>query len=154
MDPRRARDPRLARVEPRLQRVPSESPAPPTPQQQPWAPIDPHVAPQQVQYQTSANASSNAPAPPSNEAPPASIYKPRPVFCVVCASNQVMINDTTTSIGSLTSFRIALWRDITSFSKQLSLHRQGRFSDQNLEKQVTESSRTARAPLFAFLVRR
>ncbi|KAI9574574.1 phosphoprotein phosphatase [Boletus coccyginus] len=84
MDPRRARDPRLARADPRLQRVSSGSPAPPASQQQPWPPIDP----QQVQYQTLPNASSNAPTPLSNDVSSASIYKPRPLFCVVCASNQ------------------------------------------------------------------
>ncbi|KAF8558879.1 hypothetical protein OG21DRAFT_993712 [Imleria badia] len=85
MDPRRARDPRLARADPRLQRVSSGSPAPPTPQQQPWPPTDS----QQVQSQTPPNANSNLPASLNHDASSASIYKPRPLFCVVCASNQV-----------------------------------------------------------------
>jgi len=88
MDPRRARDPRLARADPRLQRVSSGSPAPPAPQQQSWPPADSHAAPQQVQYQASPDVNSNTPAPSTNEAPASSIYKPRPLFCVVCASNQ------------------------------------------------------------------
>lgn len=100
MDPRRARDPRLMRADPRLQKVPSGSPAPPAPQQQPWPPTDSHGTPQQVQYQASPDVSFNAPAPSNNEAPSASIYKPRPLFCVVCASNQVIMGDSTTGINS------------------------------------------------------
>lgn len=98
MDPRRARDPRLARADPRLQqRVPSSSPAPPSFQQQ------------QHQQQSTSNGIAYAPTPPQpfeqatsalqpmaealqapavhQQAGP-STYKPRPLFCVVCASNQ------------------------------------------------------------------
>ncbi|KAJ7068178.1 phosphoprotein phosphatase [Mycena amicta] len=61
MDPRRARDPRLARADPRIQRVQQDTPAPtPTPP----PPLE-----------------NNGQASPS-------LFKPRPLFCVVCASNQ------------------------------------------------------------------
>ncbi|KAF8138581.1 phosphoprotein phosphatase [Boletus edulis] len=85
MDPRRARDPRLVRADPRLQRVSSGSPAPPL---QSWPSTDMHAGPQQAQYQTPPNENSNAPAPSNNDASSTSIHKPRPLFCVVCASNQ------------------------------------------------------------------
>ncbi|KAG9317562.1 phosphoprotein phosphatase [Chiua virens] len=88
MDPRRVRDPRLARADPRLQRVPSGSPAPPASQQQPWPPADPPANLQQTQLQAPPNTSSNAPVPFSIEASFPVVYKPRPLFCVVCASNQ------------------------------------------------------------------
>ncbi|KAH7916198.1 phosphoprotein phosphatase [Hygrophoropsis aurantiaca] len=95
MDPRRARDPRLARVDPRLQRVPSNSPAPSYPQNNaqstPSWPINGNYAPQNsisVQpgpsYQSQAEPTSQSTTPVSSQP----IYKPRPVFCVVCASNQ------------------------------------------------------------------
>ncbi|KIK99251.1 hypothetical protein PAXRUDRAFT_822945 [Paxillus rubicundulus Ve08.2h10] len=106
MDPRRARDPRLARGDPRLQRIASGSPAPQPPQQQqqqqqphhstPWPFSDPYATssqtvPQQVPYRPpSANTTVNVAAPSSNDRPEASTYKPRPLFCVVCASNQVL----------------------------------------------------------------
>jgi RNA polymerase II subunit A C-terminal domain phosphatase SSU72 len=90
MDPRRARDPRLARTDPRLQRVQSGSPAgasqsqhhstengvqnhstpPPIPQAN--LPITPHQDGQQ----------------PQGQSPPPG-HKTQPLFCVVCASNQV-----------------------------------------------------------------
>ncbi|KAF8450413.1 Ssu72-like protein [Boletus edulis BED1] len=47
-----------------------------------------HAGPQQAQYQTPPNENSNAPAPSNNDASSTSIHKPRPLFCVVCASNQ------------------------------------------------------------------
>ncbi|KAF8842261.1 Ssu72-domain-containing protein [Paxillus ammoniavirescens] len=103
MDPRRARDPRLARGDPRLQRIPSGSPAPQLSQQQqqqqqphpstPWPFADPYATssqtvPQQVHYRPpSANTSVNVTA-SGNDGSEASTYKPRPLFCVVCASNQ------------------------------------------------------------------
>ncbi|KAF7331990.1 Phosphoprotein phosphatase [Mycena kentingensis (nom. inval.)] len=66
MDPRRARDPRLARPDPRLQRVQYDAPAPtPTPP----LPYD-------------QNGHTNSPAPTAGSA-----FKQRPLFCVVCASN-------------------------------------------------------------------
>lgn len=109
MDPRRARDPRLAaRADPRLQqRQPSGSPAP--------APPPPQPVPQ-YQNQWPENGVTNYSTPPPSlsggvpgmpppttslqletlphsdmqpSAGPSSTYKPRPLFCVVCASNQV-----------------------------------------------------------------
>ncbi|KAF7313701.1 Phosphoprotein phosphatase [Mycena chlorophos] len=68
MDPRRARDPRLARADPRLQRVQQDSP--PTP-----------ILPPEN------NGHSGTP-PTQSATPPASAFKQRPLFCVVCASNQ------------------------------------------------------------------
>ncbi|KIJ70185.1 hypothetical protein HYDPIDRAFT_104862 [Hydnomerulius pinastri MD-312] len=94
MDPRRARDPRLARADPRVQRVLSGSPAPP-PQQQlssTWPQADQYAAPssqlasQQVPYQTSTSSANLHPSNDVTSSP--STYKPRPLFCVVCASNQ------------------------------------------------------------------
>jgi hypothetical protein len=90
MDPRRARDPRLARADPRLQRVQQDTPAP-TP-----TPPPPHSGAENGYYA--------APTPPPNTLTPyptdpqpvqpvpgvaSPTYKQRPLFCVVCASNQV-----------------------------------------------------------------
>ncbi|KAF9226460.1 Ssu72-domain-containing protein [Gyrodon lividus] len=104
MDPRRARDPRLTRANPHLQRVPSGSPAPPPPPQQqqqqqlhhsaPWSSTDSYATSsqttlQQVPYRSaSSNMSVDVAAPSGNNASATSIYKTRPLFCVVCASNQ------------------------------------------------------------------
>lgn len=135
MDPRRARDPRFARSDPRLQRPqdqPGSGPAyTPLPQQQHQPqqqyqgypphgfsnggpsyappPPQPQHAPQ-LQQQYSSSAISNAQLTQEAEdvgsiAPLASssqtslqspsdakgkqIYKAKPLFCVVCASNQV-----------------------------------------------------------------
>ena len=107
MDPRRARDPRLARTgtDPRLQQ--------PQPQQQPLrqqlptpipnnginsnpgshsiTPPQPFVnaiATVSSQIPQAANASTSASTqPPDTPSPPG--FKTRPIFCVVCASNQV-----------------------------------------------------------------
>ncbi|KAI0321888.1 hypothetical protein OF83DRAFT_133558 [Amylostereum chailletii] len=107
MDPRRARDPRLARAaDPRLQRPASNSPAPGPPQQyynQP-PPIQqstsstPHNATTPQAFFNAGEAvaqqltQANIPAPlhPSSDpqAGTVSKYKQRPLFCVVCASNQ------------------------------------------------------------------
>lgn len=118
MDPRRARDPRLARADPRLQNRPStsNSPAP-----APLASTPDHVQqPQQPQDQLSAPTPPSLPSDegpsgqavstngqndvgrsisPQEQATPSSApqsapesrpkYKPKPLFCVVCASNQV-----------------------------------------------------------------
>ncbi|TFY72752.1 hypothetical protein EVG20_g252 [Dentipellis fragilis] len=103
MDPRRARDPRLARAsDPRLQRTHSNSPAPSTSFQQSFTPpgyrgensIQPIPTPSQPFVQAAASASQDiTPQPepgPFTQTPKndTSIYKPRPLFCVVCASNQ------------------------------------------------------------------
>lgn len=100
MDPRRARDPRLARVDPRLQRAPSALPTP-SPQQQSgsvqgasqWSTDGAYTTSQSmvpnVLVQQADIASENAVAGPSTPANTgSSAYKPRPLFCVVCASNQ------------------------------------------------------------------
>ncbi|KAG2369899.1 Ssu72-like protein-domain-containing protein [Suillus spraguei] len=101
MDPRRARDPRLARIDPRLQRGPSALPTL-SPQQQSgsgpgatqWTTNGAYMASQpmisNVLVQQADTVSENAIAGPSTPANNAgsSAYKPRLLFCVVCASNQ------------------------------------------------------------------
>ena len=92
MDPRRARDPRLARTQ---QRQASDSPAP--------SAIPPHVKPlpQPLENETPPNSTPTPPQPflqatseldmiPGLDLPPQT-YKQRPLFCVVCASNQVRL---------------------------------------------------------------
>lgn len=104
MDPRRARDPRLARGDPRLQnRPPSNSPAPtPTP------PYEAHHTPpaDSLQFRSEATKQLEGTGLGLSDAGPSSLqgrtsskeaasritekrYKIRPLFCVVCASNQV-----------------------------------------------------------------
>lgn len=69
MDPRRARDPRLVKTEPQYAaNPPSANPTPATTDG--------------AYTQPAAEPSSTT---PTQVAP----YKPRPLFCVVCASNQV-----------------------------------------------------------------
>jgi len=89
MDPRRARDPRLARGQ---QRQTSDSPAPSTVlplfQAQP-VDTDSHSAPTPPQPFVSATSQLVlASAPPNPTSAPSPAYKGRPLFCVVCASNQ------------------------------------------------------------------
>ncbi|KAI0303079.1 Ssu72-like protein-domain-containing protein [Russula brevipes] len=105
MDPRRARDPRLARADPRLQQ-----PQPQQPQQQRQpilAPIPNNginsnpgshsVTPPQPFVTAIATVSSQIPPPAdpstsalthSPETPSPARFNTRPLFCVVCASNQ------------------------------------------------------------------
>lgn len=106
MDPRRARDPRLARADPRLQRPQSGSPAPTPPppptaatQFQPnWVengvpnystPPPPQPSPQVTPYQQDIQQGQVVTTAPLQPQPSPSTYKQRPLFCVVCASNQV-----------------------------------------------------------------
>ncbi|KZT13164.1 Ssu72-domain-containing protein [Laetiporus sulphureus 93-53] len=104
MDPRRARDPRLARAsDPRLQRMQSNPPAHAQPP--PQAPIPypqgipsnlppyPTATPPQypggaLSNQQLAEEARGAASIPKPQPPKPPIYKPRPLFCVVCASNQ------------------------------------------------------------------
>ncbi|KAI0637735.1 Ssu72-like protein-domain-containing protein [Trametes polyzona] len=105
MDPRRARDPRLARQDPRLQqRSQSGTPSGPPPQGPPYQGYQYQQQPPQAP-QLQASTSQGYPPPEAQGAaslphdstslqsheqshPPSSGYKPRPLFCVVCASNQ------------------------------------------------------------------
>ncbi|KAG6813498.1 RNA polymerase II subunit A C-terminal domain phosphatase [Tricholoma furcatifolium] len=94
MDPRRARDPRLSRADPRLQRLQQDStPTPPPSSSSLLLPSSvQHDANQEAhvsqsikqEYQDSQTLLSDATSPSSSE----SVYKPRTLFCVVCASNQ------------------------------------------------------------------
>ncbi|KAJ6599155.1 phosphoprotein phosphatase [Mycena vulgaris] len=82
MDPRR-RDPRLARADPRLQRLQQDTPAStptPPPQQLENGYTNQPTPPPSAPYQTDSQ--------PPQSTPPAPAYKQRPLFCVVCASNQ------------------------------------------------------------------
>ncbi|KAI6119430.1 phosphoprotein phosphatase [Pisolithus croceorrhizus] len=94
MDPRRARDPRLSRADPRIQRLASGSPAPPQQIQSsaPWPPSEPYASAHQISQPSNQQAASstggNSMMPFGVEKPPISVYKPRTLFCVVCASNQ------------------------------------------------------------------
>lgn len=93
MDPRRARDPRLARGQ--QQRQTSDSPAPPN--------FPPQSQPQHAEYNAPGPSAPTPPQPfaaatsqlmtaPSTSTPAApGAYKARPLFCVVCASNQVRV---------------------------------------------------------------
>jgi len=94
MDPRRTRDPRLARVDPRPQQVLADSSSSAT-----LTPPVPLTVDALSNHQTD-NGNLNSPPPqspvvelsptstPSNSSTPNSVYKPRPLFCIVCASNQ------------------------------------------------------------------
>jgi len=79
MDPRRARDPRLVRADPRLQRIPS-NPPPAETNYTNWSENDgtPAEPMQEDNTQESLPQNLNAPEP----------YRARPLFCIVCASNQ------------------------------------------------------------------
>ncbi|KAL5508443.1 SSU72 [Sanghuangporus vaninii] len=119
MDPRKVRDPRLARADPRLQnRLPSNSPAPAPPQSAvPAAQADNNTASYAAQaysaqtyssspiFQNGVDSSAAVAGPSTYQAQnapvPASIlsvasetaqpytpkYKPKTLFCIVCASN-------------------------------------------------------------------
>lgn len=154
MDPRRARDPRLARQDPRLQQrsqsgTPSGQPpsgpayqgyqyqgAPPqAPQMQastsqgypppvpqnvypPYPTATPQQYPahdvsnQQLSQEAEGAASLPHDAPQEQPQAQSSGYKPRPLFCVVCASNQV--SDASPKFTFASEFqcrcRIGLWR--------------------------------------------
>ena len=104
MDPRRARDPRLARADPRLQQPQPQqqqqrqqlpTPTPnngfnSTPGSHSVTPPQPFVtamATVSLQIPSAADASTSALTHP--DTPSAPNFKTRPLFCVVCASNQV-----------------------------------------------------------------
>ncbi|KAF8631553.1 hypothetical protein AX15_002307 [Amanita polypyramis BW_CC] len=93
MDPRRARDPRLARVDPRLQRVSPGSLAhtgPPTSENYShWTENGTSRAEfPDSQMQDSTFVQENNQENVSNVNNAVTLYKPRPLFCIVCASNQ------------------------------------------------------------------
>lgn len=72
MDPRRARDPRLGRTDPRLQRVISNSS------------VLQSASPTAI-FVTHEQEAKNE----NDGFDDSMTYRPRPLFCVVCASNQV-----------------------------------------------------------------
>ncbi|KAF8192497.1 phosphoprotein phosphatase [Pholiota molesta] len=109
MDPRRARDPRLGRVDPRLQNTqgqPTSVPTPPpashnlpqvTSQKPPqWdengaVSVPPSAQPTPQPQSIASNSSTSQAlqtASTSTSSETTTIYKPRTLFCVVCASNQ------------------------------------------------------------------
>lgn len=98
MDPRRARDPRLARADPRLQRMQGNAPSQPQFPTAGSSQMDTGEPSSQIEPQPHP---ANAPLQPENveeidslERPaPLPVFKPRPLFCVVCASNQVSLDD-------------------------------------------------------------
>lgn len=79
MDPRRARDPRLVRADPRLQRAQPGSPVSTPP------PLYNFSQPPEQWIENGTNAQQSLSQPQSDQQ---QSYKPRPLFCVVCASNQ------------------------------------------------------------------
>jgi RNA polymerase II subunit A C-terminal domain phosphatase SSU72 len=86
MDPRRARDPRLARADPRLQRQPNTPPVQADPSRS--YPNPNNSAPPLQNFAPSWPEQDAKPA--LSEPPPSDgAYKARPLFCVVCASNNV-----------------------------------------------------------------
>jgi RNA polymerase II subunit A C-terminal domain phosphatase SSU72 len=103
MDPRRARDPRLARADPRLPSggtpVPNATAHPQatlvengTPNHSTPPPPAPSLTPQLTALPQDSQHTPPVPTDPSQKPPPRPGYKPRPLFCVVCASNQVRVN--------------------------------------------------------------
>ncbi|KAG7097063.1 RNA polymerase II subunit A C-terminal domain phosphatase [Marasmius oreades] len=91
MDPRKARDPRLSRVDPRLQRLQNEasstpSLAPPPEQTPPTDLSSAEISSQSLQVTAGLDKS---PTTTVMDGEPRT-YKLRPLFCVVCASNQVI----------------------------------------------------------------
>lgn len=131
MDPRRARDPRLARADPRLQSLP---PIESTFQETSPTAVPTHDSQYNVVTRQWSETKSVAtlpdsqylsqfqPANPPTEltvdsslTPSTSKYKPRPLFCVVCASNQASnchLPHSLSGILKLVLFRIGPWKDI------------------------------------------
>jgi hypothetical protein len=94
MDPRKARDPRFGRVDPRLQRVDAETPTQTPPlsgdsdaSANPF-PLDPSLPAQSNSF-PHENQQPQTQPPGQSSSSQSAAYKLRPLFCVVCASNQV-----------------------------------------------------------------
>ncbi|KAH0587464.1 RNA polymerase II subunit A C-terminal domain phosphatase [Termitomyces sp. 'cryptogamus'] len=91
MDPRRARDPRLSRPDPRLQRLQTDSTPTPPPSSNSSSSLS------TLQLENGTNPEQTPSQPPGTQAEPQETarqlpsrleYRSRPLFCVVCASNQ------------------------------------------------------------------
>lgn len=93
MDPRKARDPRFGRVDPRLQRVDAGTPTQTSPlmgDSDATAnsfPLDPALQAQSSSF-PHENQQPHTQPPGQSSSSQSAAYKPRPLFCVVCASNQ------------------------------------------------------------------
>lgn len=94
MDPRKARDPRFGRVDPRLQRVDAGTPTQTPPligdgdASTNSFPLDPALQAQSSSF-PHENQQPQTQPPGQSSSSQSAAYKSRPLFCVVCASNQV-----------------------------------------------------------------
>jgi hypothetical protein len=156
MDPRRARDPRLARADPRLQQPQPQQPQQqrqPIPAQIPNNGINSNpgshsVTPPQPFVTAIATVSSQIPPPAdpstsalthSSDTPSPARFKTRPLFCVVCASNQVRGSNVKgrTQLLRRTHCRTGPWRDTSSCSAHLSLYIREELPDLSKESWVS-----------------
>jgi hypothetical protein len=113
MEPQKPRDPRRARLDPRLQ-AHSPTPAPSSPK--PASLLPPADTSVVLRSSTTSSSIESTDIPTSELAVP---YKARPLFCVVCASNQVRQSfpDLESRLNALKCFRIAPWSDTLSWRK-------------------------------------
>ena len=139
MDPRRARDPRLARVNrPQHDSSSSETLTPPIVDALPNHQTE-NGNPNSPPPSQPSVAQASPPSTPPNSSTPNSLYKPRPLFCVVCASNQVSKYQLLSHAYLRLQSRTVLWKAILFYREYLFhvfplsrssklLHQQGRLS--------------------------